>query len=93
LQAPKKSKQKMAFSCGGHFLHDCSSRSIHIGFTDQSITHPHRLRVVTFGPGAALQRGGFWRMLHGLVLFSNSVTFKPAQETTALKIVVITTEY
>jgi hypothetical protein len=23
--------------------------------------------AVTFGPGAALQRGGFWRMSHGLV--------------------------
>jgi hypothetical protein len=46
--------------------------------------------AVTFGPGAALQRGGFSIMLHGLVNYSDPVTFKPEQETTALKIVVIT---
>jgi hypothetical protein len=46
--------------------------------------------AVTFGPGAALQRGGFRRMFHGLVFYSDHITFKPAQETTALKIVVIT---
>jgi len=33
---------KKACSCGGHFLLDRSSRSIHIEFTDQSIAHLHR---------------------------------------------------
>jgi hypothetical protein len=49
--------------------------------------------AVTFGPGAALQRGGFQNMCHGLVLFRNPVTFKPMQETRAQMIVVITAEY
>jgi hypothetical protein len=49
--------------------------------------------AVTFGPGAALQRGGFQSMCHGLDLFSDPVTFKPMQKTTAQMIVVINSEY
>jgi hypothetical protein len=42
--------------------------------------------AVTFGPGAALQRGGFQSMCHGLDPFSDSVTFKPMKETTAMQV-------
>jgi hypothetical protein len=42
MQAPKKSKQKMAFSCGGHFLLHGVMNSIHLGLVDQSIVHLHR---------------------------------------------------
>jgi hypothetical protein len=93
LQAPKKSKQKMAFSCGGHFL---AHRFLF--FYCRRIIRPEHYPFTRFtgplplAPALRCSAVVFRACAMASFLCSHHVTFKPSQKTTAQQIVVMNSE-